>query len=182
MSSAPRPHDPVLHRAVRGDRSACAALVRAHGPMVWGLCRRLTPDPEDAYQAIWAKAFAALPDLDPDGPASFRTWLRTLAHRHLIDRHRRRTVRGEVVPLDRAPAHAADADVQVDASRRAAALEAAIATLPEPQRRVVVLHHLHGVPLAEIADEEGVAVGTVKSRLHRGRAALAAALGAPPCR
>lgn len=48
-------------------------------------------------------------------------------------------------------------------------LEAAVASLPEPQRRVVVLHHLHDQPLEAIADAEGVPLGTVKSRLHRAR-------------
>jgi RNA polymerase sigma-70 factor (ECF subfamily) len=55
---------------------------------------------------------------------------------------------------------------------------AAIALLPEKQRRAVVLHYLADLSVAEIADQEGVAVGTVKSWLHRGRAALAAHIGA----
>jgi RNA polymerase sigma-70 factor (ECF subfamily) len=55
-------------------------------------------------------------------------------------------------------------------------LVAALAGLPEKHRRVVVLHHLTGLSVAEIAQQEGVAEGTVKSWLHRGRTALAAAL------
>jgi RNA polymerase sigma-70 factor (ECF subfamily) len=55
---------------------------------------------------------------------------------------------------------------------------AAIALLPETQRRAVVLHYLADLSVAEIAEQEGVAVGTVKSWLHRGRAALAARIGA----
>lgn len=55
---------------------------------------------------------------------------------------------------------------------------AAIALLPENQRRAVVLHYLADLSIAEIAEQEGVAVGTVKSWLHRGRAALAAHIGA----
>jgi len=53
------------------------------------------------------------------------------------------------------------------------ALVAALATLPAAQRRAVVLHYLADLPVAEIAHREGVAEGTVKSWLHRGRAALA---------
>jgi RNA polymerase sigma-70 factor (ECF subfamily) len=56
------------------------------------------------------------------------------------------------------------------------ALVAALATLPPQQRRAVVLHYLADLPLAEIAAREGVAEGTVKSWLHRGRAALSARL------
>lgn len=52
-------------------------------------------------------------------------------------------------------------------------LEAALALLPANQRRAVVLHHLADMPVSEIARQEGVAEGTVKSWLHRGRAALA---------
>jgi RNA polymerase sigma-70 factor (ECF subfamily) len=53
----------------------------------------------------------------------------------------------------------------------------ALAGLPEKQRRVVVLHHLADLTIADIARQEGVPEGTVKSWLHRGRATLAAALG-----
>jgi RNA polymerase sigma-70 factor (ECF subfamily) len=58
------------------------------------------------------------------------------------------------------------------------AVVAALATLPPAQRRVVVLHYLADMSVAEVAEQEGVAVGTVKSWLHRGRIALAAQLGA----
>lgn len=59
------------------------------------------------------------------------------------------------------------------------ALVAALATLPRTHRRALVLHYLADLPVDEIADREGVAPGTVKSWLHRGRAALAAQLGQP---
>ena len=61
-----------------------------------------------------------------------------------------------------------------------ARLEAALPLLAEEHRRVVVLHHLHGLPLEEIAAAEGVALGTIKSRLHRARARLLAALEGSP--
>ena len=55
----------------------------------------------------------------------------------------------------------------------AVALIAALARLPGPQRTAVVLHHLVGLPVAEVAREIGVPEGTVKARLSRGRRALA---------
>ena len=55
-------------------------------------------------------------------------------------------------------------------------LESAIAQLPEDQRRCVVLHHIEGLSLSDIASLEQVAIGTIKSRLHRGRAHLAVTL------
>lgn len=57
------------------------------------------------------------------------------------------------------------------------ALVTALAKLPAGQRRAMVLHYLAGLSVAEIAAQEGVAIGTVKSWLHRGRAGLAALTG-----
>ena len=169
-------HDDRAERAARGDEDARAAIVRELGPRVWGLCRRLSTEPEDAYQDVWGKVFAALGRFDPAGPATLSTWVITIAHRHLVDLHRRRSVRGEVVELGDLPAPP-DAD-PLDDRRAAERLEQALARLPEAHRRVVVLHHLHERPLEAIAQEEGVALGTVKSRLHRARARLVELLGA----
>lgn len=148
-------------------------VLRAHGPLVWGLCRRLATEPEDAYQAIWEKVFRALDRFDPDGRASLRTWIATIAHRHLVDRHRRRKVRGQIEPTDDLPSIDPAADEQLQARQRRQRLERALKHLPVAQRRAVVLHHLNEVSLAEIAATEEVTVGTIKSRLHRGRKRLA---------
>jgi len=147
-----------------------AQLIAEHGPLVWSLCRRLDPSPEDAYQEIWEKALGA--SFDPAGPARYSTWLSTLAHRHLVDRFRRRRVRAaeELVdePADDHPQPDEALRLQTDLVR----LERALANLGEDHRRVVVLHHLHGLPLDTIAANEGLPVGTIKSRLHRARAQL----------
>ena len=144
-----------------------------------GLCRRVSDDPDDAYQAVWEKVLRALPRFDPTGTASIRSWIATITHRHLIDCHRRGQVRGQVVSLTGLASRQDPPQVALDQARRHAALERALQTLPEPQRRAVVLHHVEGLSLDEIASTEGVAIGTLKSRLHRGRAALAIRLGAP---
>jgi RNA polymerase sigma-70 factor (ECF subfamily) len=146
--------------------------VRAHGPSVWGLCRRLCPEPDDAYQEVWEKVLGALARFDPAGPATLRTWILAVTHRHLVDLHRRRRVRGDVVALPEL-AVVIDADEPIDRQRRVKRVEVALNCLPEGHRRVILLHHLHGLPLEQIAETEGVALGTVKSRLHRGRARLA---------
>lgn len=157
-------------------RPSADEVVTRHGPLVWALCRRLDPRPEDAYQEVWEKLLRNLDRFDPRGPASLKTWLATVTHRHLVDRHRRRTTRGEVVPIEGAPPTPARGERELDRLRGMKRLEAAVAGLPEPHRRVVVLHHVHELPLEEIAAVEGVAVGTVKSRLHRARARLASTL------
>lgn len=173
--AAPQPS--LLAEAIAGLPDAKRRLVERHGPLVWGICRRLCPDPEEAYQEIWEKVLRALPGFDPEGAASLSTWVATIAHRALIDRHRRWLVRGEVLPLPDLRATDPSPEERLDARRQAAALERALAALPEPWRRIVVLHHINGVDLETLAAQEGVALGTIKSRLHRGRAALAASLG-----
>jgi len=171
---APLP-DALVQRAQRGDHAAWAQLLGRDGPAVYALCRRLDHDPDDAYQAIWEKVFRHLDRFDVRGRQPFRSWLLTVAHRHLVDRHRRRRVRAVVVPLAEPPEPATDAaapDRALDDARVRARVEDAIAALPDAARRVVVLHHIHGQELATIADAEGIALGTVKSRLHRARARL----------
>lgn len=154
-------------------------VVREDGPAVWALCRRLAPDPEDAYQDVWSHV---LPRLDRHDPArgSRRTFVLTLAHRRLVDRHRRRVVR-RTEPLDGELADSTGApDTLVHLRRRRDRLERALAQLSEAQRRVIVGHHLSGLSLQDLAESEGVAVGTIKSRLHRARGRLATLLGRSP--
>ena len=159
-----------------GPPVAVATVLDVAGAAVWSLCRRLDPEPEDAFQAVMLRVAEVVHRFDPRGAASLRTWVITLAHRCLVDRHRRRVVRGEVLALPDLPT-AARVEEEVDARRRAEALERALASLPAEQRRVVVLHHLEGLDLAAIAEVEGIALGTVKSRLHRGRGRLLVWLG-----
>lgn len=169
--------DPSIALAASGDPDARALLVRVHGPLVWSLCRRLGPEPQDAYQEIWEKVFGALCRFDPEGSASVRTWIATIAHRHLVDRHRRRTVRGEVVELGEVLLSTGSGEEYADTLADIDRLEAALQRLPEGHRRVVVMHHLQDRSLDEIAASEGIATGTVKSRLHRARARLLELLG-----
>jgi RNA polymerase sigma-70 factor, ECF subfamily len=97
-------------------------------------------------------------------------WLRTVAVRMLVSRHRRRQVaaRGLAVLGRRAatvpPAIDPGADV---------VLAEALANLPVDQRAVLVLHHLHDLSVAQVAELLHVPTGTVKSRLSRARAAIA---------
>lgn len=168
--------DDLVPRATRGDAAARAELVALYGGRVFALCKRLAPDPEDCYQEVWEKVLGALPRFDPGGRAPIGAWIQIIARRHLTDRHRRRVVRGEVVPIDGLQAVDPGPDEALAKHQRRARLEAAIRRLPEAQRRVVVLHHIHGMPLLDIAREDGVEIGTLKSRLHRGRARLATLL------
>jgi RNA polymerase sigma-70 factor (ECF subfamily) len=98
-------------------------------------------------------------------------WVRTTAHRLAVSRWRRRKLASR--PADRALSPPVRTEA-ADESR--VALVAALRRLPESQRHALVLHHLCDLPVHAVAREIGVPEGTVKARLSRGRAALAALL------
>ena len=98
-------------------------------------------------------------------------WVRTTAYRLAVSRWRR-VVRGR-----RPPDRALGAPTQTPAlSESHVALVAALRQLPEAQRQALVLHHIADLPVADVAREVGVPEGTIKARLSRGRATLAALL------
>ena len=122
---------------------------------------------QDAVQEAFTRAFGRWDRLSGyDRPAA---WVRMVAMN--VARNRWRRMRA-------ARAHARyHRDEVVDGpGPDRVALARALATLPESHRRAVVLLHVADLSIAEIADQEGVAERTVKSWLHRGRAALAVAL------
>ncbi len=177
---APHPSsDPsnLAARSAAGDVAAHRELLDSYGALVWSICLRLDPEPEDAYQDVWERVVRALDRFDPAGPAKLSTWIATIAHRRLVDRHRRRLTRGVDVPLGDPPSTAPSVERQLDDSRQRAELERGIRRLSGGQRRTMVMHYRQGMTLEDIADNEGVAVGTIKSRLHRARAALTRMLG-----
>ena len=121
---------------------------------------------QEAYARAWQQWEQIRGYADPEA------WVRTVAYRIRVSRWRRMTAG---VRAHRR--HGAAGDVP-EVSLDYVAIIAALRRLSSEQRRAVVLHHLVGRTVEEIADETGVAVGTVKSRLCRGRAALAQLLGA----
>lgn len=101
-------------------------------------------------------------------------WVRTAAHRLAISRWRRAT-RGRQFTSKLAGDTATE-----PASPEHIALVSALAQLPEGQRMALVLHHIADLPVRDVAHDLGVAEGTVKARLSRGRAALASLLHDTP--
>jgi RNA polymerase sigma-70 factor (ECF subfamily) len=98
-------------------------------------------------------------------------WVRTTAHRLAVSRWRRTRLARR--PADRA----VSPQVQTEpVDEHHVALVEALRRLPEPQRRALVLHHVCDLPVTAVAREVGVPEGTIKARLSRGRAALAALL------
>ena len=120
---------------------------------------------QEAYVRAWPR-WSKLREYDDPG-----AWVRQVATRQAISGwRRRRTARLHLVK-SRPP------EPVEGPGPESVALTAALAQLPEAQRRALVLHHLAGFSVADIASLERCAEGTVKARLSRGRSALAGLLG-----
>jgi RNA polymerase sigma factor (sigma-70 family) len=158
----------------RGDEAAFAALLRRHGPMVLGVCRRLLADPhdaEDAFQAtflVLVKKARSIRDRDLLG-----TWLYRVAHRVAvrarIDARRRRA--REVGGAEEMAAEISRSGREESAELRAI-LEEEVGRLADRYRSPFVLCDLEGQTHEQAAAQLRCPVGTVKSRLSRARAQL----------
>lgn len=125
---------------------------------------------QDVVQEAFCRALARWGRVaDYDDPVA---WVRRVAWNLATSRFRRLRVAGDFLRRQR------EQHVEGPGPERVALIRA-LATLPAAQRRAMVLHYMGQLSLAEIADQEGVAVGTVKSWLHRARAALAGRLTDP---
>lgn len=169
------PDDAALVALARSDPAAFDAIYhRYHGQLVRYCNRRLGDDDRaaEATAHVLAKAWANLDRFHGSGPISFRAWLFTIANRTVTDEHRRR----RWLPLDRAE-DLPDGNVThlpgpaAERAERRAALRAALARLPEDQRRIVELR-LSGLDGVEIAAVLGRSHAAVKSSQFRAYARL----------
>lgn len=163
--------------AQHGSEEAFALLARAHGDRLFAIGQRILRDAalaEDALQQALLQGWRQLPNLrDPD---RFQSWLTRLLVNECyaeLRRRRRRTVPVRVLPVD----VAVSKDEILSVGDRDA-IDRAFARLSPEQRAVLVLQYFIGLVPAEIADELGVPLGTVRSRLHYGQRAMRAALEA----
>lgn len=156
------------------------AIVADHSARVYRLAYRLTgnrQDAEDLTQDVFVRVFRSLDSFEP---GNFAGWLHRITTNLFLDRARRaarirmdgfaegaenQLLGSHVVPEDAVHDAGFDPDV-----------EAALASLPEKFRVAVVLCDIEGLSYDEIADVLGVKVGTVRSRIHRGRMQLRDAL------
>lgn len=172
----------LVTAAQAGDRVALDALLRRHADRVHAICRRVlgsARDADDAAQEAMIAIVRGLPRFD--GRSAFTTWAYRVATNAAFDELRRRKRRPalHVVPDEGPAAEPVDplADRTVDAVADRMAIDEALAELAPEFREAVVLRDVGDLDYAEIADALGVPVGTVKSRIARGRAALVQALG-----
>ncbi|HYU56960.1 MAG TPA: sigma-70 family RNA polymerase sigma factor [Actinomycetota bacterium] len=165
------PSDEELVRRYRaGDGGAFTDLVRRHEPRVYNLALRMLGRAEDARDAAQDTFLTVLRKLDGfRGDARFTTWLYRVTSNTCYDLLRKR--RREGPATDELPETAAPDDPESAAIARADVARA-IGKVPEEFRLVLLLHDVEDLGHAEIASIVGVPIGTVKSRLHRGRVAL----------
>lgn len=179
----------LISTAQRGDVESFNALVRLYESRVYNLCYRMLGDGDSAADAAQDAFFSAFRNLRSFRGGSFRSWMLRIATNTCYDALRARK-RRPTTSLDTddddsddsSPLQIADAGEAPDdfALRRelAGAIQQALDTLPDEQRLAVVLSDIQGLAYEEIAQVMNANLGTVKSRLSRGRARLREALKA----
>jgi len=169
----------LVAAAREGDPGALDQLLRRHVDMIHAVCARIAGNPADAADATQEALIAIVRGLPRfDERASVRTWMYRVATNACLDelrRRGRRPVATGTETFDR-PGDAPGLDSAVTDRL---SIDGALARIPEEFRVAVVLRDVQGMDYAQIAEVLDVPLGTVRSRIARGRAALAALLGDP---
>ena len=169
----------LLNRAREGDLTAFNDLVLVYQDMLFGLVVRMVPDRDQASDAVQEAFFSAYRNMEGFRGGSVRSWLSRIAINAAMDAQRLKKRR----PADpypeleddswQPPSSEADDPVTISlTTERHKALNDALARITGDQRTAIVLFDVEGYDYAEIASMTGVSLGTVKSRIHRGRLAL----------
>lgn len=168
--------DALLRRHADGDPDAFTELVRRHRDRLWAVALRTLGDPDEAADALQDGLLNAFRRASSyRGDAAVTTWLHRIVVNACIDRVRKAQVRpSSAMPddTDRSMTFAARGADPGDQVSLRMDVEAALATLPADQRAALVLVDMEGMPVADVAELLGCAVGTVKSRCARARAKL----------
>jgi RNA polymerase sigma-70 factor (ECF subfamily) len=178
--TAPLPdEEEVIARAAAGDRGAFTQLVEHYQSACYGLAWRLLGDPDqaaDAAQDAFVHAYDAISKYRGGIFRSWILWLTANASYDILRRAQRRPTTSLPDPEEgeaELPDHGAvDPAAEVGRSELYRHLDAALRRLPEDQRTAVVPCDVYGMDYQEVADATESALGTVKSRIHRGRLRL----------
>ena len=180
MTSEPTDLDyALLRRVARGDHAALEELVRRHQRRIYHIAYRLLHDPqeaEDAVQEVFIKVYENAHRFEPK--ASVAAWLHRITANHCLNLLRRRRPQesldqeGAPSPADPGATPLENLEEQ-ELSRR---LEELLNTLPENQRRALVLKRFAGLSYQEIGEELGLSAQAVDGLLKRARQFLKKAL------
>lgn len=169
----------LLERARDGDLDAFNDLVVCYQDFLFGLVVRMVPDRDQASDAVQEAFFSAYRNMGAFRGGSVRSWLSRIAINAAMDAQRlkKRRPADPYPELDddtwQPPAPASDDPVTSSLeTERHRVLNAALARITADQRSAIVLFDVEGYDYGEIATMTGVSLGTVKSRIHRGRLAL----------
>jgi RNA polymerase sigma factor (sigma-70 family) len=169
----------LLERARDGDLDAFNDLVICYQDQLFSLVARMVPDRDQAADAVQEAFFSAYRNLNSFRGGSVRSWLSRICINAAMDAQRARK-RRPVQPYPEfeddswQPRAGDETDPQriVMAGERTRALNEALARITPDQRAAIVLFDVEGYDYAEFAEMTAVSLGTVKSRIHRGRLAL----------
>lgn len=169
----------LLERARAGDLEAFNDLVSCYQDQLFALVVRMVPDRDQASDVTQEAFFSAYRNLGSFRGGSVKSWLNRIAVNAAMDTQRARKRRPvspypELEDESWQPPAGEEADPVHTAltTERTAVLNAALASITADQRTAIVLFDVEGYDYAEIAEMTGVSLGTVKSRIHRGRLAL----------
>ena len=173
--------DKLLRRAQKGDEAAFEELVRLYEKTVYAVCWRICRKEEDAMDAAQESFLAAWRGLkDFRGEAAFSTWLTRLATNASLDLLRKKKRQKEEISVEGAeeeglqlPCQEADGPQEhMERQERVACVQQALLLLTQEHREVLVLREMRQLSYEEIAAQLGISVGTVRSRISRGREKL----------
>jgi RNA polymerase sigma-70 factor, ECF subfamily len=178
----------LIRRTKNGDIGAFEELYHKYEKRVYNLIYRLIYDQNDAAdltQEVFVRVYKSIGKLRAE--EAFFTWLRTLAVNICRDFIRKRPPRTEsldaAVKLDEGdvywdiPDTSPGPEKQLLNADRIRAVRKAVASLNDEHRMVIVLHHIEGMDVADVAKMLGSPIGTIKSRLARARDELRRKLG-----
>lgn len=163
----------LVQQARAGELNSFNQLVEKYQEQVYNLSWRMlgnTQDAEDATQETFVLAWRGLPRFKG---GDFKTWLLRIASNVCVD-HLRANRRHQTIPLDEllkdpAISQLDSPEDQLLREELAGLLNRCLLALPEKQRLVIILADVQGLSYEEIAQITGTSLGTVKSRLNRGR-------------
>ena len=169
----------LLDRARDGDLDAFNDLVSLYQDQLFALVVRMVPDRDQASDCVQEAFFSAFRNLSAFRGGSVKSWLNRICVNAAMDTQRARKRRPaqpypELDDESWQPPAGEDADPERTAmgAERSRVLAGALSQITDDQRVAIVLYDVEGFDYAEIADMTGVSLGTVKSRIHRGRLAL----------